>query len=117
MPEFALQQHGIAAYYGDQVIVFDTQTRRYSRVGVVPYGLITSHCVANDTTIACALGEREVAEKYVDRMIESWVVFGAGDQSSLEVTVARRLKNTLEAFCTAGGTEAIAMIRKCLEDT
>ena len=57
MPEFALQQHGIAAYYGDQVLVFDTQTRRYSRVGVVPYGLITSHCVANDTTIACALGE------------------------------------------------------------
>ena len=57
VPEFRLQAGGIAAYYGDSVLIYDTQTRRYSRAGVMPYGLITSHCVNNVTHIICALGE------------------------------------------------------------
>ena len=57
IPEVALQEHGVAAFYGDVVLVYDTVSRRYSRVGVAPYGLVTSHCVANDTHLVCALGE------------------------------------------------------------
>ena len=57
IPEMALQEHGIAPYYGDVVLVFDTATGRYSRVGVAPYGLVTSHCGANETHLVCALGE------------------------------------------------------------
>ena len=37
MPEIKLQQHGIAAYYGDDVFLFDTATNTYSRAGVLPY--------------------------------------------------------------------------------
>ena len=58
-PEFALQAHGIAAFYGDVVLVFDTVTGRYSRIGVAPYWLVTSQCGANNTHLicSCALGE------------------------------------------------------------
>jgi hypothetical protein len=57
VPEFRLQQLGIATYYGDAVLAYDTVTSKYSRVGVLPLGLITSHCVTNTTHIVCALGE------------------------------------------------------------
>eukprot|EP01052_Picozoa_sp_SAG31_P003298 SAG31_NODE_125_length_23649_cov_7.156202_16_plen_125_part_00 len=57
IPDMSIQRAGIASYYGDTVLVFDTLTKRYSRVGVAPYGLVTGHCVANDTHLACALGE------------------------------------------------------------
>ena len=52
-----LSQQGIASYYGDTVLIFDALTRKYSRAGVLPYGLVTSHCGTNGTHIACALGE------------------------------------------------------------
>lgn len=32
-------------------------TEKYSRAGVVPYGLVTSHCVSNTSHVVCALGE------------------------------------------------------------
>ena len=57
MPEVKLQEEGIAAYYGDTVLIFDTLTNKYSRAGVLPYGLVTSHCAYNGSHIACALGE------------------------------------------------------------
>jgi len=57
VPEFRLQAGGIAPYYGDIVLVYDTEEKKYSRVGVAPYGLITSHCVSNGTHLICALGE------------------------------------------------------------
>jgi hypothetical protein len=47
IPEFRLQAGGIAPYYGDTVLIYDTVERKYSRAGVVPYGLITSHCANN----------------------------------------------------------------------
>ena len=30
---------------------------KYSRVGVAPYGLVTSRCGTNDSHLVCALGE------------------------------------------------------------
>ena len=52
-----LQEQGIAPYYGDRVLVYDTLEQKYSRAGVLPYGLVTSHCAWNGSHIACALGE------------------------------------------------------------
>ena len=57
VPEVKLQQEGIAPYYGDTVLVYDTLDRKYSRAGVLPYGLVTSHCGTNHTHIFCMLGE------------------------------------------------------------
>ena len=51
------RMQGIAAYYGDAVLVYDTWTGKYSRAGVLPYGLVTSHCAYNGSHIGCALGE------------------------------------------------------------
>jgi hypothetical protein len=42
---------------GDAVLVYDTLERKYSRAGVLPYGLVTSHCGANVTHVFCMLGE------------------------------------------------------------
>ena len=52
-----MQEMGVATYYGDEVLIFDTVERKYSRAGVLPYGLVTSHCGTNGTHIFCALGE------------------------------------------------------------
>ena len=52
-----LGQMGIATYYGDDVLVYDTVEQKYSRAGVLPYGLVTSHCGTNQTHIFCMLGE------------------------------------------------------------
>ena len=35
VPEFRLQAGGIAAYYGDLVLVYDTETSKYSRAGAI----------------------------------------------------------------------------------
>ena len=48
---------GILTYYGDHVLSFDTWEGKWSRVGRMPYGCITSHCGTNGTHIMCALGE------------------------------------------------------------
>eukprot|EP01047_Picozoa_sp_COSAG01_P061965 COSAG01_NODE_7808_length_3047_cov_3.984396_5_plen_79_part_00 len=42
---------------GDTVLVYDTLKDKFSRAGVLPYGLVTSHCGANGTHIFCMLGE------------------------------------------------------------
>lgn len=56
-PEVRLQEAGVVGYYGDTVLIYDTVTQKYSRSGVLPYGLVTSHCGCNGTHIICALGE------------------------------------------------------------
>ena len=48
---------GILTYYGDDVLAFDTVERKWSRVGKIPYGCITSHCGSNGTHVLCATGE------------------------------------------------------------
>ena len=57
IPEVKLQRAGVAAYYGDTVLVYDTVERKYSRAGVLPYGLVTSHCGQNGTHLFCLMGE------------------------------------------------------------
>jgi hypothetical protein len=37
--------------------VYDALKGKFSRAGVLPYGLVTSHCGANGTHIFCVLGE------------------------------------------------------------
>jgi hypothetical protein len=48
---------GILSYYGDDVLAFDTLEEKWSRIGKMPYGLVTSHCGTNQTHIICIAGE------------------------------------------------------------
>merc|ERR1712096_280484 len=47
----------VLTYYGDDVLAFDTLTNKWSRVGKMPYGCITSHCGTNGTHIIRIAGE------------------------------------------------------------
>ena len=38
---------GILSYYGDDVLAFDTLEEKWSRIGKMPYGLVTSHWYAH----------------------------------------------------------------------
>jgi N-acetylneuraminic acid mutarotase len=42
---------------GDDVLAFDTQESKWSRVGKLPYGCITAHCGTNGTHVICTNGE------------------------------------------------------------
>ena len=48
---------GVLSYYGDDVLAYDTLEEKWSRVGKMPYGLITSHCGTNGTHLICIGGE------------------------------------------------------------
>jgi N-acetylneuraminic acid mutarotase len=48
---------GILTYYNDFVLAFDTIDQKWSRIGVLPYGCITSHCGTNGTHVICIGGE------------------------------------------------------------
>jgi hypothetical protein len=48
---------GILSYYGDDVLAFDTVEEKWSRIGKMVYGLVTSHCGTNQTHIICIGGE------------------------------------------------------------
>eukprot|EP01043_Picozoa_sp_COSAG02_P064921 COSAG02_NODE_9638_length_2153_cov_2.808179_2_plen_79_part_00 len=48
---------GILSYYGDDVLAFDVVEEKWSRIGKMPYGLVTSHCGTNQSHIICIGGE------------------------------------------------------------
>ena len=48
---------GVLTYYGDDVLAFDTVENKWSRVGKMPYGCITSHCGTDGEDIVCVGGE------------------------------------------------------------
>ena len=57
-PDMSLaRDSGIVTYYGDSVLCYDTATGKYSRVGVMPYGVITAHWGSNGTHVIGVAGE------------------------------------------------------------